>query len=62
MIFILQLKVLPRSFVKWTGGNQKEGKGGGGVDFLENSSIWVGHNKMLLGMKNFKKRNLTFLY
>ena len=32
---------------------------GGGLDFLENSLIWVGHNKMLLGVKNFKKCNLT---
>ena len=28
MIFVLYLKVLPRSFIKWGGGNWK---GGGGV-------------------------------
>ena len=31
------------------------GGGGGGEDFLGNSLIWVGHNKMLLGVKNFQK-------
>ena len=31
---------------------------GGGLDFLENSLIWVSHNKMLLVVKNFKKGNL----
>ena len=34
-------------------------RGGRGQDFLKNSFIQVGHNKMLLGVKNFKKYNLT---
>ena len=29
MIFVLYLKVLPRSFIKWDGGNWKGGGGGG---------------------------------
>ena len=30
-------------------------KGGGGEDFLENSLIWEGHNKMLLGGEKFQQ-------
>ena len=29
-----------------------------GQDFLKNSLIWLGHNKILLGVKNFKKCNV----
>ena len=33
--------------------------GGGGEDFLEKSLIWMGYNKMFLGLKNLKKCNLN---
>ena len=35
--------------------------GGGGLDLLENSLIWLGHSKMLLMVKNLKKCNLTVI-
>ena len=59
--FHFALKRFTKKFHKMRGWQLKKGAsgGGGGQKILENSLIWVVHNKILLGVKNFKKYNLT---